>query len=240
MSAKAGQPQLDGSTLRFPKLGNLRVVAHRALEGKPKTCTLCHEGDQWFASIVCESEVPEIAPRIEPVVALDRGVVNILADSDGTIVKAPRFYASAMKRLGQAQRAVSRRRKGSKNREEAKARVARLHRKVLRQREHVVQNLSAAYAKSHGTVVVEKLQIVHMVRANRGLARGILDASWGRLVECLRYKLAWSGGQLVEVPAHYSSQTCSACGVVDAASRRSQAAFCCTGCGFEMHADLLP
>lgn len=77
-----------------------------------------------------------------------------------------------------------------------------------------------------------------MVRANRGLARGILDASWGRLVECLRYKLAWSGGQLVEVPAHYSSQTCHVCGAVDAASRRTQARFCCTGCGVSMHADV--
>jgi putative transposase len=87
-------------------------------------------------------------------------------------------------------------------------------------------------------VIVEKLQIANMVRAQRGLARGILDAGWGLLVELLRYKLAWSGGQLVEVPAHYSSQTCHQCGAVDAASRRTQAEFICTRCGLGMHADL--
>lgn len=228
----------DGDMIRFPKLGNLRAVVHRQLEGKAKTCTLTRDGDQWFASIVCEIEMADPAPRVEPVVALDRGVVNLVADSDGKIVESPRFYAKAMKQLARAQRAVSRKKKGSKNREKAKARVAVLHRKVRRQRDHVVQNLSATYAKSHGTVVVEKLQIGNMVRANRGLARGILDAGWGRLVECLRYKLARSGGQLVEVPAAYSSQTCHACGHVAKENRRSQAEFECVSCGLVEHADL--
>jgi putative transposase len=230
--------RLEGSTIRFPKLGNLRAVLHRPLEGTPKTCTVKREGDQWFASIACEIEVADPAPRAAPVVALDRGVVNLVADSDGRTHEAPRFYARTLKRLARAQRTVARRKKGSRNREKAKVRVARLHRKVSRQRNHVVHVLSAAYAKSHGTVVVEKLQIANMVRANSGLARGILDAGWGRLAECLRYKLAWTGGQLVEVPAHYSSQTCHGCGVVDAASRRTQAQFCCTGCGLRMHADV--
>jgi putative transposase len=112
----------------------------------------------------------------------------------------------------------------------------RLHRKVRRQREHVLHELSAAYAKSHGVVVVEKLNVQGMVQ-NRNLARHIAGAGWSRFAEMLRYKLAWSGGQLVEVPAHYSSQTCSACGTVDADSRHGER-FCCTGCGYVDHADL--
>ena len=70
----------------------------------------------------------------------------------------------------------------------------------LRQRYHILHTLSAAYAKSHGTVVVKRLQTVNMLR-NRRLARRIANAGWSRLVELLRYKLAWSGGRLVEVPA---------------------------------------
>lgn len=244
--------RLDGGILNFPKLGNLRTVLHRPLEGKPKTCTIRRDGDQWFALIVCEIEAPQPPPRTEPVVALDRGVVNIVADSDGKLVQTPRFFKNAMKRLARAQRTVSRRKKGSKNREKAKARVMCLHRKVRRQREHFIHNLSAAYANSHGTVIVEKLKISSMTRSARGtlaeqgkqvkakagLNRGILDAGWGRLVECLRYKLEWTGGSLVEVPAHYSSQTCNQCGHVDAANRQTQASFCCVACGLSMHADL--
>lgn len=232
------QWSLTGNALKFPKLGELRAVIHRPLEGKPKNCTIKRDGDQWFASILCEIEIADPISRVDPVVALDRGVVNTIADSDGKIVESPSFYAKSMRALARAQRNVSRKKRGSKNRKKAKIRVARLHRKVSRQREHFVQNLSAAYAKSHGTVVVEKLQIGNMVKASSGLARGILDAGWGRLGECLRYKLLWSGGRLVEVNAAYSSQECSACGHVDAASRRSQSVFCCTACGHHDHADV--
>lgn len=229
--------RLDGNVIRFPKLGNLRAVIHRPLEGKAKTCTLIQDVDQWFVSIICEIERTAPAPRVDPVVAIDRGVTNVIADSDGRIEASPKFYAASMKRLARAQRNLSRKRKGSKNQEKAKVRVTRLHRKVRRQREHFIHQLSASYAKSHGTVVVEKLAIGNMVRCNTGLARGILDAGWGMLVQQLRYKLAWQGGQVAEVPAAYSSQTCSACGHIDRDSRRGEV-FLCRGCGHRDHADL--
>jgi putative transposase len=227
--------RLDGVTLRFPKLGNLRAVVHRPLEGKPKTCTLRREGDQWFATILCEAETHAPVTRTKPVIAIDRGVTQLLADSDGNLTPNPKHYARALKRLVHAQRVVSRRKKGSKRREKAKARVMRLHRKVRRQREHCLHVLSARYAKSHGVVVIEKLNVQGMIRSN--LSRSIADAGWSQFAEMLRYKLAWSGGALLEVSAAYSSQTCSECGHVDAASRRGER-FCCTGCGHVDHADL--
>ena len=204
----------------------------------PVTCTLIQDGDQWFASIVCELEMPASVPRTSPIVAIDRGVVNVVADSDGKIVENPRFYEHAMRRLAHAQRVVSRRKKGSKNREKAKARVMRLSRKVRRQRGHVLHCLSAAYANSHGTVVIEALRTKNMMSVGGGLARSIGAVGWGRFAELLRYKLARMGGMLVEVPAAYSSQTCHACGYVDATNRRSQSAFACVACGLVEHADL--
>lgn len=228
--------RLDGTTLRFPKLGNLRAVVHRPLEGTPKTCTLRREGDQWFASIMCEIELPDPAPRTAPVVAIDVGIANFGATSDGELIPNPEPLKASLVRLARAQRIVARRKKGSKNREKAKLRVARLHRKVRRQREHHLHVLSARFAKSHGVVVLEKLNVAGMIRGN--CSRGIADAGWSRFAEMLRYKLAWSGGTLIEVPAAYSSQTCSQCGAIDANSRRSQAVFCCTACGFSDHADL--
>jgi putative transposase len=228
--------------LRFPKLGPMRVVQHRALEGTPKTCTITREVDQWFVAISCEIATPTPAPRAGPVVALDRGVILLVADSDGKKIKNPRYLKHSLVRLARVQRIVARRKKGSKNREKAKVRVAKLHRKVRRQRDHVLHEISTAYAKSHGMVVVEKLNVKGMSAkggaCKAGLNRSILDAGWGRLVEFLRYKLAWSGGTLVEVPAAYSSQTCSCCGAVDPKSRLSQSDFCCVVCGYVDHADL--
>jgi putative transposase len=230
--------RLEGTTLRFPKIGAIRCVTHRKLEGKPKTCTIKRDGDQWFASIISEEDVSEPIPKTEPVVAIDRGVINVVADSDGRLTRAPRHYQRALRRLARAQRRVSRRKKGSKNREKAKSLVMRLHRKVRRQREHFLHVLSYGYANSHGTVVIEKLQIKNMVKANRGLAQGILDAGWGMFANMLQYKLGWRGGKLVQVNPAYSSQTCSDCGRVDPKSRASQSTFCCTSCGYHNHADL--
>jgi putative transposase len=224
-----------GSALRFPKLGPLRVVAHRVLDGKPRICALKRDGDQWFACITCEVEIPEPAPRTGPVIALDRGITSLLADSDGNLTANPRHYSKAMKRLAHAQRVVSRRKKGSRNRGKAKVRVMRLHRKVRRQREHFLHVQSARLAKSHGIVVIEKLNVGGMVRSK--LARHIADAGWSAFANMLRYKLAWSGGTLIEVSAAYSSQTCAECGCVDAGSRKGEA-FVCTGCGHVDHADL--
>jgi len=225
----------DGSSIRFPKLGTLRTVMHRPLEGTPKTCTLKREGDQWFVAIVCEIELADPIQRNAPVLAIDRGITQLLADSNGNLTANPKHYDRALKRLAHAQRAVSRKQKGSKNREKAKLRVMRIHRKVRRQREHFLHCLSSTIAKSNGVVVIEKLQVANMIRSN--LARHIADAGWSRFAEMLKYKLGWSGGTLVEVPAQYSSQTCSTCGVVDAASRRAER-FCCVACGYVDHADL--
>ena len=229
--------RLDGSIVRFPKLGNLRAVIHRPLEGMAKTCTLKRDGDQWFVSVVCLVEFEAPQPKTEPIVAIDRGVTNVIADSDGLLLKSPRFYGKILKRLARAQRTVSRRKKGSKNQAKAKSSVARLHRKVRRQREHFCHQLSHDYAKSHGTVVIEDLKIGNMVKVKGGLARGILDQGWGLLAQFLAYKLAWQGGVLGKVPAHYSSQTCSVCGCVDALSRKGEV-FLCVHCGYRDHADL--
>ena len=200
--------RLQKGTLRFPKLGPLRAVVHRPLEGTPKSCTIRR----------------------------DRGITHLVADSDGQLVQNPKCLEAALKRLARAQRVVSRRKKGSKNRLKAVRRVSRLHRTIRRRRDHLLHSLSSAYANSHGTVVVERLQTANMLR-NRPLARRIADAGWSRLVQLLRYKLAWNGGQLIEVPAAYSSQTCSACGAIDRESRHGER-FSCTRCGYLDHADL--
>ena len=219
----------------FPKLGEIRAVLHRPIRGTPKRCTISREVDQWFVSIQCEETVADPEARMAPVVAIDRGVSNLLADSDGVLIPNPKRLDATLKRLARAQRVVARRQKGSRRRERAKLRVAKLHRKVCRQREHGLHVLSARYAKSHGVVIVEDLNVAGMVRG--GLGRQIAGAGWSTFCSMLRYKLEATGGTLVEVPAHYSSQTCQACGVVDAASRSGEI-FNCAACGHRAHADL--
>ncbi len=229
--------QVGKSLLKFPKLSPIKIVQHRPLQGNPKSCTLFRDGDQWFASILCEVEIPDPAPRTEPKVGIDRGITNIIADSDRRLVVNPKFFDKSMKKLARAQRTAARRVKGSKNRAKANNRINRIHRKVRRQNDHFLHVESTRYAKSHGTVVLEKLNVKGMVKAKGNLAKGINNAGWSKFKDMLVYKLKWTGGILKEVPAHYSSQTCAICNHVDRNSRSGEK-FKCTKCGHEDHSDL--
>jgi len=227
--------RLEGDRLHFPKLGTIRVVVHRSFEGTPKSCTLVRDGDQWFVSILCEITIPDPIQRTTPVVAIDRGITNFAGTSDGELISGPQYLKASLKRLRRAQRTSARRKKGSKNRKKADRRVMREHRKVRRQRNHFAHENSARYAKSHGVVVLEDLNIAGMMRGN--CARGIADAGWSMFERMLRYKLGWSGGSVRLVTAAYSSQECFGCEHVDAASRRGEV-YCCTKCGHTDHADI--
>jgi putative transposase len=226
---------LRGETFCFPKLGPMRTVVHRPLEGKPKTATLVCDVGEWFVCLSCKIERPEPMRRIEPVVGIDRGITVLAADSDDRRDPNPKHFKHDARRLAHAQRVVSRRKKGSKNQTRAKLKAAKIHRTIRRRRDCDLHVISARYSKSHAVVVLEDLRVANMIR-NRHLAGSISDASWGKLGDMLAYKMAWTGGDCVKIDAAYSSQTCSSCGHVDATSRH-EIRFRCTGCGHLDHAD---
>lgn len=243
---------IDEQGIIFPKLGRVETVMHRPIQGKPKTCSIVRDGDQWFCCICCEIEIDDPLPSTKPAIGLDRGVVNLVADSDGRIVTSPRSFEKSRRKLTRAQRRVARRRKGSQNQKKARERVMKIHRKARRQREAVLHRESSIYAKSHGTIVVERLNIRGMTKSasgtveepgtnaaqKSGLNRAILDAGWGKFVYMLRYKVIPEGGRIEEVPAAFSSQTCAKCEHIAADNRRSQSQFECVKCGHKDHADV--
>lgn len=233
---------LDRGTLRFSKIGSIRAIVHRSIVGKLKTCTIKRDGDQWFCSIMCEIEIADPIPSTKPPIGIDRGCVNLIADSNGRIVENPRHLQQLQQRMSRADRNVSRKKKGSKNREKAKVRSMRLNRKVRRQRDHVLHCESKSYAESQGMIFVERLQIQNMAAKGgaykKGLNRSIMSAGWGRFVDFCRYKIIRLGGSVDEVSAPGTSQECSLCHVIDARNRISQSVFCCVACGHHEHADI--
>lgn len=238
--------------LRFPKIGPIEGVFYRDPVGTPKSCALILEHGEWWCSITCVREVPDPTPSTNPPIALDRGVVNLIADSNGRLVENPRFLTRALPKIKRAQRVVARRKKGSKNQQKARKRVARLHRRVLRQRDHLLHVESKRYAENHGVIVLENLKVRQMsksargtseepgvnVRAKAGLNRAILDAGWSKFDAALGWKTAERGGRVIRVNPAYSSQTCSVCGHVDPTSRHSQSEFHCVSCGHRENADV--
>lgn len=245
------------SEVKIPKIGWIRYRDSRPLAkiegvGAIRNATLRRAaGGAWEISIACAVVLPEAATRNEAV-GVDRGVAVPFALSTGETIHLPKTIAQRQASIRRAQKALSRRRRGSRRYGRTRQRLAVLRARDARARAHVAHQASTAIAQRFGLVAIEDLRIRAMtgsargtleepgagVRAKAGLNRAILNVGWHAFEAMLAYKLEAAGGVLMKVPPHHSSQTCSSCGVRDANSRKSQALFVCTGCGATHNADI--
>lgn len=226
------------AAVRLPNLGWVKFRSTRAVAGRIVTVAINRDALGWHVGLACEIE-HEAPANSNPAVGIDRGIAVSLALSNGETFQLPDLAALDRCRR-RAQQALARCQRGSKRRAKRLRRVARLSAKIARVRADWQHRASRSIADRFGLVVFEDLKIPNMTAAGcgkRGLNRSILNQGWGSFALKLAYKLEERGGALARVPPAYSSQTCSACGVVDAASRKSQAAFVCVDCGFADNAD---
>ncbi|KAA3644085.1 MAG: transposase [Chloroflexi bacterium] len=196
----------------LPRVGWVRTVFHRPLEGVLKNVTVSKtKSGRYYASFQVELEIP--APQFKgSTVGIDLGLRSFLARSDGQKVANPRPLVQAERRLRRLQRSLSRRRKGSRGWERQRLKVARQHEKVANQRYDFQHKLSHRLVEEHRLIGIESLNIKGMV-CNRRLARHISDAGWGQFVRMLAYKGAWYGCHVVAAERWFpSSKTCSMCG----------------------------
>lgn len=225
--------QLKDKFLSLSKIGDLKIKLHRPIEGKIKTCTIKREVDQWFAIFTCELPDPEpIEPRTA--VGIDVGIESFAITSEGEAIENPRHLQKSLKKLRRLQRALARKKKGSKNRRKARRQVAKQHRKVKRQRLDFQHKVAHQLVNRYDLIAVENLNVAGMVK-NHCLAQSISDAAWSGFVNLLTCKAAEAGKSVVRVPAPHTSQVCSRCGsfvVKDLQQRWHECA-----CGLSLHRD---
>ncbi len=204
--------------------GPLDIVWSRPLpEGaQPSTVTVSRDAaGRWFVSILVEETIRPLDPA-EHMVGVDAGITSLLAltrpidgltDEDGKVAN-PRLERVDRERLARAQRALSRKVKGSNNRAKARLRVARVYARISDRRRDFLHKLTTRLVRETQTVVIEDLTVRNMLR-NGSLARAISDASWRELRSMLEYKTVWYGRELLVVDRWFpSSKLCSACGVL--------------------------
>ena len=122
------------------------------------------------------------------------------------------MFKKSLKKLAKLQKELSRKTKGSSNRNKARIKVARLHEHIINQRKDFLNKLSTNVIKNYDIICIEDLQVKNMIK-NHKLARNIFDVSWSEFVGQLEYKSKWYNKQLIKVDKYYaSSQLCSVCG----------------------------
>lgn len=224
-----------GGSLKLAKMGEpLDIVWSRPLpEGaEPSTVTVSQDAaGRWFVSLLVED--PGVKP-LKPVgqnVGIDAGITSLVTLSTGEKIANPEHGKKHRRRLAAAQRALARKEKGSKNRDKARVKVARVHARIADARRDHLHKLTTRLVRENQTIVIEDLGVRNMV-ANHSLARAISDAAWSQLRSMLEYKCAWYGRNLVLVDRFYpSSKTCSTCGHMVAKMPLNVREWACEPCG---------
>jgi len=230
---------LEGNILRIPKIGLIPIIVHRPIpEGFTlKTATICFKADGCYVSISAEdSTVPESKSldEVKSVVGIDLGLKEFLATSTGVFVPVPQIYRKAQKHLARQQRALAKKKDGSKNRLKAKSRVAKIHQRIARGREIFHYQVAHSLCRNYDLIAVEDLNIRGLARTR--LAKSIYDVSWGKFITILESVVVKYGVHLIKVNPHNTSQNCSSCGtkVPKTLSVRLHE---CYKCGLEMDRD---
>ncbi|MFE5216496.1 MULTISPECIES: RNA-guided endonuclease InsQ/TnpB family protein [unclassified Streptomyces] len=181
---------------------------------EPTTVTVSRDAaGRWFVSLLCEDTITP-APATTAAVGIDAGITSLVTLSTGEKITNPKHERRDRARLARAQRELSRKAKGSANREKARVKVARIHARIADRRRDFLHKLSTRLVRENQTVVIEDLTVRNLLK-NHLLARAISDASWTELRSMLEYKCAWYGRELVVIDRFFpSSKLCGVCGTV--------------------------
>lgn len=227
------------SAVRLPKIGWVKFRDTRPMDGTLKNVTIIQNAGHWYVSFTREIDQETTANDL-PAVGIDMGVARTLTLSTGEYFSVPLSLAAIEKRQRRARRVLSRRKRGSVRYAKQRRRVAAMSARCARIRKDWQHRVTTDICRRFGTVIIEDLNVIGMTakgRGKRGLNRSILNQGWGQIAFQLGYKLAERGGDLIAVPAVYTSQTCANCGAIDPRSRKSQSVFECVHCGHQANAD---
>ena len=167
---------------------------------------------KYYVSLCCTDVDIKPLPKTGAAVGIDLGIKDLAITSDGVKYDNLHSYRRNLKKLARLQRQLSRKSKGSRNREKARVKIARLHEHIANQRNDAIHKMTTQLVRSNDIICVEDLSSKNMMR-NHKLALHISDAAWGEIRRQLGYKTDWYGKELVIIDRFFpSSQTCGCCG----------------------------
>ena len=167
------------------------------------------------------------------------GIKEFAITSDGEKFENPKWLRKSQKRLTKLQRDLSRKQKGSNNRNKARLKVAKLYEKIANQRKDMLHKVSTQLINENQVIVIEDLKVSNMIK-NHKLAKSIADVSWSEFRRMLTYKAKWYGREIIIAPSNYaSSQICSNCGNKSSQTKDlSCRTYICLVCGMIMDRDI--
>ena len=231
---------LDTKHIKLPKVGVVKARISCPIEGRILSATVKQVPTGKYFVTVCCADVP--SPSIPEgsieMLGIDAGIHDIATCSNGTRLANSKNLAKSEAKLKREQRKLSRKQKGSHNREKQRIKVARVHENIANQRKDTLHKFTTSAIRESQAIAVEDLHVKGMVR-NHHLAKAIADASMSEMIRQLEYKCAWYGRNFVKVDRFYpSSKTCRVCGYHYKELTLAQRSWICPECKTHLDRDL--
>lgn len=232
---------LSQTKLRLSRIGDVKIILHRPIIGKIKTCTLkCSKTNEWYAIFAVEVQPNDFfeTPTCtnNDAVGLDIGIKTFASLSDGTQIANPHFLKHSLKKLKMAQRRLSKKKKGSKNRNKQRIKVAKLHEHIANQRRDFHFKTAHELVNKYHLIACEDLSPKFML-ANHKLAQAASDVGISQFFDILSYEAFKHNTLVGYVNPYNTSQMCSCCKKIvskDLSVRVHQ----CPYCGFVCDRDI--
>jgi putative transposase len=227
--------------IQLPRRGRLRLKERGYLpveDAHILSASVSERAGHWFVSVQVEMEVPDPKATYQPEVGVDLGILALATISDGMRIENPHALQRDMHKIKRLHRVVSRRQKGSANREKAVKQLARAHLRVANVRKNALHQVTSRLARTKSAVVLEDLNVSGMVQ-NHHLAQAITDVGFYEFRRQMIYKSQWYGCQVILAdPFFPSSKRCSQCGHIQATLDLSNRVYICDHCGLMIDRDL--
>lgn len=230
--------KLTENKLYIPKVGLVKIILHRQVEGKMKNLTVSKtKSGKYFVSIQVEQEIDD--PHYTGnKIGLDLGIKDFVVTSESQKYSYPKFYRKSERQLKKLQKQFFRAKKGSKGREKIRVKLARCHEKIANQRKDFLHKLSRKLVNDNQLIVIEDLNIKGMIK-NHHLAKSISDSSWSEFIRQLEYKGQWYGCQIEKIDRFFpSSKCCFYCGYINNSLKLSDRIWTCKECGSVLDRDV--
>lgn len=243
-----GRLAIEKGYINLPKVGWVRVKAHRQIKGIIKSATISMTPTgKYYVSILCETEIVAL-PKTNSSAGIDLGISDFAILSTGEKIGNERFLKQLSEKLAKEQRILSRRALAakkvgrklseSKNYQKQRVKVAKIHEKIVNMRRDFLHKLSTYLVKNHDLLCIEDLSSKNLMK-NHKLARAIGDVSWSEFVRMLEYKANWYEKQVSKISRWYpSSQLCSDCGFNSGKKPLSVRDWTCENCGSHHDRDI--